>query len=238
MSNKIENNFTYYVNYDVVGENSCEDYGCHEEGICRCYHIHDVEFISVDLDSIVSRIFNSYYNPQDISYIREEKMNQVLYNYDRELDIYCIDRILRINKVWNKNNWRFDWGGSYYGDEVNKAFIEEEVFNSILCDIYKINNLKTIQEKISYLLKREYGYLLPELSEKNWKISNIKKEDIFFPQKEHLKNLKREKKGNFLSQTIIKGVCMRDRDKLRVIDGYHRLFFNEQRYYKIIEIYD
>lgn len=238
MSSKIENEFLYYVNYDYDGEHSCAESGCYEENICRCFEIHTVKFISVDLNSITNKIFHSFFNPNDEPYIREEKLNKILYNYNKELDIYCIDRILRINKVWDKNNWRFDWGGSYYGDEVKSAFLDEKIFNSILCDLDNINNLKTIQEKISYLLIREYGYLLPDISEKNWKISLVKKEDIFFSQKEHLKNVKKEKGENFLSQTEIKGVCMRDNDKLRVIDGYHRLFFNEQRYYKIIEIYE
>jgi hypothetical protein len=239
MSTKIENNFIRYgVKYSMEGYHRCEESGCVDEGICRCYTISNVNFLKVDLDSIISYIFSEYYSPKSDSYIREEKLNEILYSYNRLLDIYCINRILRINKVWEPKNWEFFWSSSYYGDEVDKACLVKSVFNSVICDLNKIDNLKSISEKISYLLTREYGYLIPGLADKKWKISQVSFDDIIFPQISHLSKVKKENKEIFETRTQIKGICKRDGDKLKVIDGYHRIWFSNSKIIKVIEIYD
>lgn len=238
MDTKIENRFNYSVTYHAHETYSCEDSGCYEENICRCCVITKVDFKGVDFNYIVSTFFSQYYQPKELEYKRQEKINNILYSYDKDFDIYCIDRILRINKIWLPENWIFEWSNLYYGDEVTDVKLTEKCFNSILNDIEKVESLKTVYDKVCYLLTREYGWVDRKIEGKKCRITSVSKEDIIFPHISHLSKVKKENKQNFLTNSQIKGVCIKDGDKYRVIDGYHRIWFNQTRNFKIIEFHD
>ena len=51
------------VNYDT--RYSCEDYGCNQEGICRCGQIVDEQVTDVDLSYIVENVYNTFFQDDD-----------------------------------------------------------------------------------------------------------------------------------------------------------------------------
>ena len=101
MKKLINSNYTYdsIVDYDYRTEYSCSQSGCDDEGICRCGVITDTEIKKIDISLFAETIYSTYYGDDKASK-RDAQINTVLFGTGKELDIYTIDRILRIHKVW------------------------------------------------------------------------------------------------------------------------------------------
>jgi hypothetical protein len=162
-----------------------------------------------------------------------------LYGFNQEIDLYCIDRILRINKLWDPEYWDPHWSSGYYGDEVDSIEISDVVYQKIYTDIDHILSLPNLKEKIEYILILEYGYLLEKIKTRNYEVIEVNKSDIIFGQDFYRKKVDKELEyytDNHFD--LIKGVCLLDDGKWRVIDGYHRLLSSKKDKVKIISIYE
>ena len=91
-----------YVDYS--NSYDCENYGCDDEGICRCGSIYDVCIESVDVSFIVKKIYDDFFEQGKVA-DRNNAINEVLYGVGKDIDIYTIDRILRSYKIWENQNW-------------------------------------------------------------------------------------------------------------------------------------
>jgi len=235
----IRSDYKYCIDYEASGSTDCENNGCDDEGICRCYTISSVDIKSVDVMSIAKEIFNQLFDVRSTAYERDMKINQLLHGYDEDVNLYCIDRILRIHKMYIPDNWDATWGGDYYGDEVHSIDMYSTKLKDINKDINKLISISSLKDKIEFLLIKEYGHLLDKLKGKEYKILYVNKSDIVFGQSNHKENVSKEYLEYYsdVNYDLTRGVCFADGDKWRVIDGYHRIFKTEKNKVKIIGVY-
>ena len=231
--------YKYHINYMPNGYHDCENHGCDDEGICRCYTIESVDIKSIDIIGISNNIFYQLFDVGSVQYQRNSKLIKLLYgSISKEIDLYCIDRILRINKLYLSDKWNSEWIFNYYGEEVNEININDDVYEKITSDLYKLISLDTIKEKIEFLLIKEYGLLIDVVKDKNYKLITIDKSDVIFGQTKHKEKVDKKELDFYSDKNydLIRGVCLKDDNKWRVIDGYHRLSKTKNDKIKIIGI--
>ena len=189
----IENNFLYCVGFNHYGSYSCEDSGCDDEGICRCYSIDLIEIKSIDISDLTDNIFRQLHT-NDSQHSRDKIITSIIYDYDSDLiNKYSINRILTINKLWDIENWSGEKCGGYYGDEVEKIKMNDDIFNKVCKDIEDISKLDTLYDKINFLLYLEYGYIIDNLKGKNYQVISVDKDDLDFVQQNHHKKVVKKK---------------------------------------------
>ena len=212
-----------YVDYGYTYD--CENYGCDEEGICRCGTINNEHIDSVDVSLIVKRIYDEFFE-QGKAANRNNAINEVLYGIGKDIDIYTIDRILRSYKIWENENWNIEVEGGYYGQEVNDVRIKESIADKIEEELLIVFSLPSLKEKIEYLLKVEYGKILPELSNCNYESIVIDKDDVIFGVEKHLNKVMKKDLDFYADKNYngIRGIVVKSGDKWRIVDGYHRIF--------------
>lgn len=223
----IENNFRYCVNFNHKGSYSCDESGCNDEGICRCYKIDIILIESVNITSITEKIFDKLFN-NDIQHKREKDITSIIYDYDIDiLNKYCINRILVCNKVWDPKNWQAERCGGYYGDEVGDVLISNKTFKKVVSDIKNILDLDSLEDKVNYILNLEYGFILDKIKNKKYSVKSIDIEDIDFSQSDHLKKVLTKKMDYYSDKNYIRdnirGVAYWNGNKWSLVDGYHRL---------------
>jgi hypothetical protein len=222
----------YAPQYDYNTEYSCGEFGCHEEGICRCGRINDVHVKSVDLTHLTTEIYNQLLPSNSKSKKRDTKLSELLYGGEI-VDKYCIYRILSINKIWNPDLWEVNVSGGYYGDEVDSVTLDIVSLNKISNECSKIFELSTLRDKLLYVIELEYGYLLEDLKDCDFELISIYKSYIDFKKlnQNHIKNVKMEDLEHYsidnydLPRGIVRGdstgwVPM---DNYKIVDGYHRI---------------
>lgn len=226
MSLLLDRDLKYYgVDYDYDTEYSCEESGCNSEGICRCGRIYDTRVTGVNISRIADELYNQKFDKSK-STERDNKINYVLFGTGKELDIYCIDRILRSYKIWDNNYWSVDVQGGYYGDEIGSIILDSSLAKKIESDIDEVLSINTLKDKINFILKREYGYLLPELEGCDYELSTIDINDVVFGSDGHYKKIQQENLEHYYANSYegIRGVLKKDGPKYKIIDGYHRMY--------------
>ena len=212
-----------YVDYGYTYD--CENYGCDEEGICRCGTINNEHIDSVDVSLIVKRIYDEFFE-QGKAANRNNAINEVLYGIGKDIDIYTIDRIIRSYKIWENENWNIEVEGGYYGQEVNDVRIKESIADKIEEELLIVFSLPSLKEKIEYLLNVEYGKVLPELSNCSYESIVIDKDEVVFGVENHLNKVMKKDLDFYSDKNYsgIRGIVVKSGDKWRIVDGYHRIF--------------
>jgi uncharacterized protein YqkB len=227
--------FTYDLRYDYHNYTSCSESGCNEEGICRCSTIEDAHVTSVNIPSMVNHIYANYFD-DSISTKRNSTINSILGSVSKEIDIYTIDRILRINKVYDPSNWEVQVCGGYYGQEIDGVILEDVVAKKIENQLEDAFNIIDLTERIEFLLMLEYGNILPELKGLSYKITEVERDSIIFGSDAHYKNVLNEDLEHYSDKNYcsIRGIVISKGDKYRLIDGYHRCSKSENRLIKVL----
>lgn len=230
MSNIIGVDFKYDLEYDYDNYTSCSESGCNEEGICRCSTIEDARVISVNIPNMVNHIYAKYFD-NSISTKRNSTINSILGGVSKEIDIYTIDRILRINKAYEPSNWEVQVSGGYYGQEIDDVILEDSVAKKIDEQINEAFDIIDLTERIEFLLMLEYGSILPELKNLQYSIETHERDSIIFGSDKHYRKVNIESFEHYSDKNYkgIRGIALVKGDKLRLIDGYHRSSTSENR---------
>lgn len=216
-------NFRYHLDYDYNDYRDCSGYGCDEEGICRCGTIEDAHVISVNIPLMVGEIYANYFD-NSLSTKRNSTINSILGGVSKEIDIYTIDRILRINKAYEPTNWEVQVCGGYYGQEIDDIILEDDVAQKIEEQLDKAFSIIDLSERVEYLLMLEYGKILPELENRQYSIETVERDSIIFGSDEHYRKVNTENLDHYSDKNYqgIRGIALVKDGRFRLIDGYHR----------------
>lgn len=214
----LSDNFKYssYVEYDYDTMYDCHsNYLAEDEynscrGICRCGRIVDTRVTSVDTWGLA----------KDISS-----------NKDDLLLIYCIDRVLVANRIYDTDNWDFDITGGYYGEELRRISLYDNT--TLNTAIEHLLNQDSDSNKVKFALVEEYGYLLDTIKDLEFSIELVKREDIIIPNKNYANQ---SGPGIYKASSYEgpRGVLREEDGRLILIDGYHRYAAFEEDEMKMV----
>lgn len=226
-------NFKYCVDYDYDTYRDCDANGC--DYICRCCTIVDPHITSVDVTQMVIAIVDENFD-KSLSTVRNSKINSVLGNITDDINFYTIDRILRINKVYEKYNWDIQVCGGYYGQEIGEVLLEDSIAIKIEKQLEEAFDIIDLTKRIEYLLTLEYGYILPELKGRSYQVLSIERDKVIFGSDNQYRKVAGEKLDHYSDKNYLsyRGVVMPRGDEYRLIDGYHRCFASENRMIEVI----
>ena len=215
--------FKYHTNYDYDAYRDCNAHGCDEEGICRCETLENAHVLTVDIPSIGNEIYNSIFD-NSLSSKRNSAINSILGGVSKEIDIYTIDRILRINKAYEPSNWEVQVCGGYYGQEIDDVLLENSIAQKIEDQINEALSIIDLTSRIEYLLMLEYGNILPALQGRQYSIETIERDSIIFGSDEHYRKVNTKSLDHYSDKNYqgIRGIALFKDGKFRLIDGYHR----------------
>jgi hypothetical protein len=216
-------NFRYNVNYDYSDYRNCDAYGCDDEGICRCGTIENAHVLTVDIPSIVNEIYANHFD-NSLASKRNSTINSILGGVSKEIDIYTIDRILRINKAYEPTNWEVQVCGGYYGQEIDDIILEDSVAQKIENQINEALSIIDLTSRIEYLLKLEYGNILPALQGRQYSLETVERDSIIFGSDEHYRKVNTKSLDHYSDKNYqgIRGIALVKDGRFRLIDGYHR----------------
>lgn len=217
--------FRYYTHYDYDTRYDCKSYGC--DSICRCGRIYNEHITSVDIKAIVDFLIKEYYNDKDISAKRNSTIDSILGNIGREINYYTVDRILRLNKIYDPNKWSIKVVSGYYGQEIEEVKLFSDIAKKIDKQLEEAFDIVDLSKRVEYLLELEYGYILPELQGCKYQLIEVNKDDIIAGSSGQYKKVSKEDIEHYNKYNSIKGVVIQNGSKYRLIDGYHRFFANK-----------
>lgn len=202
-------NLQFNVEYDYErSECTCNAY---EDGdYCRCTTIERSWVESINVREIIDKLYTKYCKAHS------------------EINEYCFDRICSALKIYDKDYYEIETCGGYYGEEVDGVYFEDEekIFNAY----NEILKLDTDIEKIKYILELEYGYLICRVASKvSALITEVDTEKIMFPQTEYFVKLNKDIIEDYKDRELPVAVCIKDGERYKLIDGYHRFIANKER---------
>jgi hypothetical protein len=207
---EILNNFKYSLDYESSSGPSTR---CTCEGICRCSSIQSVIIKHVPINSIIAQIVSD----------NKLKCSQI--------ELYCIDRILRAFKIYETSSWDVIFCRGYYGQEIEKITLNN--YKEICADINKMLSAKSDRTKIEQTLVSEYGYVLDSLVLVDYVPATIPKAKISFNQV----YVKKVDKKDFYSDVhydSFRAIVIKDHDHYRLVDGYHRVTSSMKKSIKVL----
>lgn len=192
--------------------------------ISRLNEIYYSSFVDTDYDREPRNENDNYYSSKIIN----EKITSIDFDYfineyTRTLPTfiqYIVDRLFRVYKFYDKNNWELTIDRGYYGDEfVSPSF--PKIYD-IISNLYAIKPLSDI-EQIKYILNLEYGYILPILQDKTTAtIISISPNEITSMNDHYFKKVNTEDQSIYNKYTLPRAICINSNNSYRIIDGYHR----------------
>lgn len=210
------------VEVDYIREYNCKSSGCGD--ICRCSSIVETRVEDINISLITDRV---YYNIFDnsLSSKRSSIIDSLLLDTNTYIDLYTIDRAFRSRKLYLPNSWTVNISKGYYGEEIESVVVKPNIARDLEDILEKALSLH-LRERIEYLLILEYGYILPELANKNYKIITVSKSDIIFGSNIHLKKVIKKDLNHYSDNRYhgIRGIVIKKGEKYKLIDGYHRCF--------------
>jgi len=231
----LTNNFRS-LEYHYNTEYSCEESGCNEEGICRCSRIIDECISHVNMIDLSDEIYSEFIG-LDKSGIRESKISTILYG-GKEVDLYCINRILSINKAYLPENWSVGVEGGYYGDEIGDISLDYAIFNKVFKQCEELFSLSNLSDKLEFVLSLEYDKILDSLKGKEYELIEISKADISFNKlnPNHLKLVNKKNLSHYDSNqyNLPRGIVRKSGNLYKIIDGFHRIIgFDKSTKFKV-----
>lgn len=195
------------VEYDYERSDcTCNDW------ICRCTTIDRRWIEKIEINETITRLCESNYHIKDLNYI----------------DFYCFDRICRIFRVWDKEYYEIEVCGGYYGEEIAGVYFENE--EKVVSEFNKLLELKSDIDKIKYVLRLEYGYVIKSVEDANSiSIVECNPELIVSPQMEYYRRLEKDVVDSYKGYEAPCAICKKCNDKYLTIDGYHRVAANQDK---------
>lgn len=145
---------------------------------------------------------------------------------------YCLHRILTHFKVYQPENWTYQLGEDYFGQEIQGLMLKSICQKKIEQQLEELRS-KNNTEKIEMILKLEYGRLIPSVTNQQWSVIRVDPNELHYSNDEHQLQCKTDlgqpeftKYAQILREyPYPRGLAILDpvTKKYKIIDGYHRL---------------
>lgn len=196
--------FSYYTfEYDYDVNYACRNGSdCCDNDFCRCGVIVNEQVTQVPSEYLIEEFKKSI----------DKKKKWT------DFENYCLGRLFTSHKLYDPEKYYLNTCSGYYGEEIY----------DISCD-YWLEFEKEAQEmllleddnKIRYVLKKEYKYLLDGLENVTFEVKSVKYDDILPPDDY------RRLEGQSLTFNAPIGIYKPIGERYRIIDGHHRWASNE-----------
>lgn len=202
----VKTNLQYVVDYDYErSQCTCDAYA--NGDYCRCTTIERSWVTDLNVSRVIDEMYRNHCRTVS------------------DIDKYCFDRICYMNKVYDKDFYDIEACYGYYGEEIRGVWFEneEEVFKSYS----HLVSIDTDIDKIRFCLNAEYGYLLDCVSAaKTASVIEVSPSAVFIPNAEHFYKLNKEAVEQYKFRKLPVAVCVKDGDRYKILDGYHRFAAN------------
>jgi hypothetical protein len=205
------------------------------ESSCRCSYIDNIVINNINFNKIVSIIYDFFYD-KSMQTKRFFKLNFILNNIDSKIEMYVIQRICSIYKLWSEQSYIPNIEDSYYGKNIKGFKIKEEIIYIVNEKIKEISSIYSLEEKVYKLLELEYGYILPNIKNKKMKLIKLNKYEITYPNKEYYTKLSSNPLENYDNFNGIHGVVYKDSTNYYLVDGYNRISSTNKKNINVILI--
>lgn len=226
------------VTFDYREENSCDESGCHDEGICRCGVIAGERVTSVNMQRIVSNIYGMTFGAMTKDRLRDVRINDLLGLPGIDVLYYAVDRICRTHKLWHPESWKIEVDNGYYGQEITGVYIMPRKAEEVINDITRIVQMQNVEDIVEALLLLEYGSIHQDLQDCVYEISEVQREDVQFKSTSHLKGVLKRKNSLTHYSTVnylgIRGIVVPHGNGYKAIDGYHRMNSTDDKTIKVL----
>lgn len=180
---------------------------------CRCTTIRNTWIENIDINKVMTELLHN-------NFIKTNKLT--------EIDLYCFDRICRVNDIWDKYLYDIEVCPGYYGEEIHGAFFCNE--EKVISEFDELLKLDSDIDKIKYILELEYGYVIDSIANcHNIIMVNCSPKSVVCPQREYYHRLEKEVVESYKDYNIPCAVCKKSGDKYLIIDGYHRIAANKDK---------
>jgi hypothetical protein len=130
----VELNISSAVEVDYFTDYSCSEYGCDDEGICRCGEIVETSIDRVSLVDLAREIAPEEFAPEDL---------------------YTIERAIRSKEIWERSfAWDVSTTGGYYGEEIEGVEMDRssaQELDQVVSEIME----KPLAVRLAFLLGEE-----------------------------------------------------------------------------------
>lgn len=209
-------NLQYEVEYDYErSQCTCDAY--ERNDYCRCTTIERAWVEEVNVKLVIRKLYTKYCKEHS------------------EINEYCFDRICSALRIYDKDYYEVESCYGYYGEEIGGAYFEDE--EKIVEAYNELLELKSDLEKIQYVLRLEYGYLIDRvLCATSATIEEVSTEKIKLPQREYFVKLSKKVIEDYRDRKLPVAVCIKNKDRFydafdtyTLVDGYHRFVANQDR---------
>lgn len=205
-------NLKYEVEYDYERSQCICD-----ESYCRCTTIERAWVESLDVKKVVQYLYSKHCKDES------------------EINEYCFDRICSVFKIYDKDYYEVESCYGYYGEEIGGVYFENE--EKVVEAYNELLELTSDLDKIKYVLKLEYSYLIDRLMYvTSATIEEVYTDKIVLPQREYFVKLSKEVIEEYKDRELPVAVCIKEKDRFNdvydryvIIDGYHRFVANQER---------
>lgn len=206
----VSNDFNYSgVEYDYDGKD-CTDpnCGCRHDDYCRRNFYVNLHIENISINGVRTHFLE-----------KSLKKKGVIETKDDSFVEYCVDRLLRIHKVYLEDNWEINTGRGYYGDEVESITLGD--FGDLRDKVKHIINLHP-DDRIEAILLEEYGHLIPAVKDRKWEQISVPTSLLVCGNEDYRKKVDGEIYKEWDTPELAIGIYVTDNGRYKLIDGYHR----------------
>jgi hypothetical protein len=171
-----------------------------EGDFCRCGQITNARVTSVN-SARMAKAIASHYGKGDI---------------DDPIWQYALERVC---STYEPDDFHVGVVGGYYGEEIGRVTLQDDT------RIRQFLGLDYPTEWIEFALAKEYGFVLPKLSGKDWMTKRVRLDEVKLPNTYRDFNVKmiEHYQGELERNPKLILSCLVDED-MNIVDGYHRYF--------------
>ena len=215
------------IDYNYDSARNCDDSCSGVGGICRCEEIISEQVTEVCpyglTNTIVKKLVDSISKTRKIN---KESKQHIKKELSSVFFFYCLYRLLIAHNAHDPHRWDLIIGNGYYGQEI--LGVEFLNFSALKQDLSHLLSLDSDDERVRFVLEKEYGFLLPHLVDAEFDVEYVPREKLF-SKKLDATDFYQKKPYDYVyyydvnyDKKLPIGIYNPVADNYYVVDGHHR----------------